>query len=82
MQQRAMLAIALSCEPDLLVADEPTSALDVKTQAEIVALLRERRDLALLFVSHDMAVVAELCDRVAVFAGGAIVRTGRVPVAA
>jgi ABC-type glutathione transport system ATPase component len=82
MQQRAMLAIALSCDPDLLIADEPTSALDVKTQAEIVALLRERHGLALLFVSHDMAVVADLCDRVAVFAGGEIVETGRVPVAA
>jgi ABC-type glutathione transport system ATPase component len=73
MQQRAMLAIALSCDPDLLIADEPTSALDVKTQAEIVALLRERRELALLFVSHDLEVVEELCDRVAVFERGTIV---------
>jgi ABC-type glutathione transport system ATPase component len=73
MQQRAMLAIALSCDPDLLIADEPTSALDVKTQAEIVALLRERQGLALLFVSHDLHVVEELCDRVAVFERGAIV---------
>jgi ABC-type glutathione transport system ATPase component len=72
MQQRAMLAIALSCDPDLLIADEPTSALDVKTQAEIVALLREREGLALLFVSHDLHVVEELCDRVAVFERGTI----------
>jgi ABC-type glutathione transport system ATPase component len=72
MQQRAMLAIALSGDPDLLIADEPTSALDVKTQAEIVALLREREGLALLFVSHDLHVVEELCDRVAVFEGGTI----------
>jgi ABC-type glutathione transport system ATPase component len=73
MQQRAMLAIALSCDPDLLIADEPTSALDVKTQAEIVALLRERRDLALLFVSHDLHVVEALCERVLEFEGGTLV---------
>jgi ABC-type glutathione transport system ATPase component len=73
MQQRAMLAIALSCEPDLLIADEPTSALDVKTQAEIVALLQQRRDLALLFVSHDQHVVEELCDRILTFEHGRIV---------
>jgi ABC-type glutathione transport system ATPase component len=76
MQQRAMLAIALSCDPQLLIADEPTTALDVKTQAEIVALLRalrERIGLSLLFVSHDLAVVTELCDRIAVFRDGRIV---------
>jgi ABC-type glutathione transport system ATPase component len=72
MQQRAMLAIALSCDPDLLVADEPTSALDVKTQAEIVALLRQRSDLALLFVSHDIEVVEALCERVLVFERGTL----------
>jgi ABC-type glutathione transport system ATPase component len=72
MQQRAMLAIALSCDPDLLVADEPTSALDVKTQAEIVALLQQRRELALLFVSHDLEIVEELCDRVATFERGTL----------
>jgi ABC-type glutathione transport system ATPase component len=72
MQQRAMLAIALSCDPDLLVADEPTSALDVKTQAEIVALLRARSGLALLFVSHDLDVVEALCERVAVFERGTL----------
>jgi ABC-type glutathione transport system ATPase component len=73
MQQRAMLAIALSCDPDLLVADEPTSALDVKTQAEIVALLQARGGLALLFVSHDLEVVEELCDRVLTFERGRLV---------
>ncbi|MEV4421964.1 ABC transporter ATP-binding protein [Patulibacter sp. NPDC049589] len=76
MQQRAMLAIAISCDPQLLIADEPTTALDVKTQAEIVALLRGLREsigLSLLFVSHDLAVVTELCDRIAVFQGGRIV---------
>jgi ABC-type dipeptide/oligopeptide/nickel transport system ATPase component len=79
MQQRVMLAIAISCDPDVLVADEPTTALDVKTQAEIVALLRslrERIGLSLLFVSHDLAVVAELCDRIAVFRDGVIVEQG------
>jgi len=76
MQQRAMLAIAISCDPQLLIADEPTTALDVKTQAEIVALLRglrERIGLSLLFVSHDLAVVTELCDRIAVFRDGRVV---------
>jgi ABC-type glutathione transport system ATPase component len=76
MQQRVMLAIAISCDPQLLIADEPTTALDVKTQAEIVALLRELRErigLSLLFVSHDLAVVTELCDRIAVFRDGRIV---------
>ena len=78
MQQRVMLAIAVSCDPDLLIADEPTSALDVKVQAEILALLRalrERFGLSLLLVSHDLAVVAELCDRIAVFHRGVIVET-------
>jgi ABC-type glutathione transport system ATPase component len=78
MQQRVMIAIAIACDPDLLIADEPTSALDVKTQAEIVALLRSLRarfGLSLLFVSHDLAVVSELCDRIAVFHRGEIVET-------
>ncbi|MDA0159413.1 ABC transporter ATP-binding protein [Solirubrobacter ginsenosidimutans] len=78
MQQRVMIAIAIACDPDLLIADEPTSALDVKTQAEIVALLRSLRarfGLSLLFVSHDLAVVSELCDRIAVFRHGEIVET-------
>jgi ABC-type glutathione transport system ATPase component len=78
MQQRVMIAIAIACDPDLLIADEPTSALDVRTQAEIVALLRSLRarfGLSLLFVSHDLAVVSELCDRIAVFHRGEIVET-------
>jgi ABC-type glutathione transport system ATPase component len=79
MQQRVMLAIAISCDPSLLVADEPTSALDVKTQGDVLVLLtslRQRFGLSMLFVSHDLEVVAELCDRVAVFHRGEIVEAG------
>jgi peptide/nickel transport system permease protein len=79
MQQRVMMAMAISCDPDLLVADEPTTALDVKTQGEILALLRELRErlgLAVLFVSHDLDVIAEICDDVAVFHHGRIVEAG------
>jgi peptide/nickel transport system permease protein len=79
MQQRVMMAMAISCDPDLLVADEPTTALDVKTQAEILALLRELRErlgLAVLFVSHDLDVIAEICDEIAVFHHGRIVEAG------
>jgi ABC-type glutathione transport system ATPase component len=79
MQQRVMLAIAISCDPALLVADEPTTALDVKTQRDVLVLLRslrERFGLSILFVSHDLEVVAELCDHVAVFHRGEIVEAG------
>jgi ABC-type glutathione transport system ATPase component len=79
MQQRVMMAIAVSCEPQLLVADEPTTALDVKTQSEILGLLgslRERLGLSVLFVSHDFDVVLELCERIAVFHRGEIVEAG------
>ena len=79
MLQRVMIAIAVSCDPELLVADEATTALDVTIQAEILELilrLRDERGLAVLFVSHDLAVVAELCDRVVVFYAGEVVETG------
>jgi ABC-type glutathione transport system ATPase component len=79
MQQRVMLAIAISCDPALLVADEPTTALDVKTQRDVLVLLRSLRQrfgLSILFVSHDLEVVAELCDRIAVFYRGEIVEAG------
>jgi oligopeptide/dipeptide ABC transporter ATP-binding protein len=75
-RQRAMLAMALLGEPELLLTDEPTTALDVTTQAQILLLLRElqrERGLAILFITHDLAVAAGLCDRVAVMYAGRIV---------
>ena len=79
MLQRVMIAIAISCDPRLLIADEATTALDVTIQAEIIELLkdlRDQRDLAVLFVSHDLALISELCDRVVVFYAGEVVETG------
>jgi len=79
MLQRVMIAIAISCDPQLLVADEPTTALDVTIQAEVLELLqrlRDERGLAVLFVSHDLAVITQLCDRIVVFYAGEIVESG------
>ena len=79
MLQRVMIAIAISCGPRLLVADEATTALDVTIQAEVIELLlqlRERTGLAVLFVSHDLAVITELCDRVVVCYAGEVVESG------
>ncbi|MFF0340318.1 ABC transporter ATP-binding protein [Kribbella sp. NPDC004875] len=76
MRQRAMIAMALACRPQLLIADEPTTALDVTTQAQILRLLRrlqEERGMAILFITHDLGVVAELADRVAVMYLGNVV---------
>ncbi|MEV0068920.1 MULTISPECIES: ABC transporter ATP-binding protein [unclassified Amycolatopsis] len=79
MRQRVMISIALAGSPELLIADEPTTALDVTVQAQVLALLRERtRDTALLFITHDMGVVAEIADRVAVMYAGQVVETGTV----
>ena len=81
MRQRIVIAIALSCGPDLIIADEPTTALDVTIQAQIIELLqrlREERGMAILFVSHDLGVVARLVDHVHVMHAGKIVEDGPV----
>jgi len=81
MRQRAMIAMALACQPDLLIADEPTTALDVTVQAQILRQLLEikrNQRTGIVLVTHDLGVVARLCDRVAVMYAGRIVETGTV----
>ena len=80
-KQRVMIAMALACNPKLLIADEPTTALDVTIQRQILDLIRELRDrrkMAVLFITHDLGVIAEIADKVAVMYGGRIVEQGPV----
>ena len=79
MRQRVMIAIAFSCEPDLLIADEPTTALDVTVQRQVLRLLKQKAQAtgtAVLFISHDMAVVSQVCDRLYVMYAGAVIESG------
>ncbi len=81
MRQRVMIAMAVVCEPDLLIADEPTTALDVTVQGQVLAIitsLSRKRDLSILIITHDMGVVAQICDRIAVMYAGKIVELATV----
>ncbi|KGB00479.1 ABC transporter ATP-binding protein [Enterobacteriaceae bacterium RIT814] len=79
MRQRVMIALAFSCEPDLIIADEPTTALDVTVQLQVLRLLKHKArasGTSVLFISHDMAVVSQLCDRLYVMYAGSVIETG------
>ena len=81
MRQRVMIAIALACKPDILICDEPTTALDVTVQASILDLMRELQEetgMAMIFITHDLGVVAEICDQVAVMYDGRIVEYAEI----
>ncbi|MGO8657763.1 ABC transporter ATP-binding protein, partial [Rhizobium ruizarguesonis] len=76
---RAMIGVALSCNPKILIADEPTTALDVTIQAQILRLLidiRDRRGLSIILITHDLGIVAQTCDRIAVLRGGKLLEEG------
>lgn len=79
MRQRVMIALAFSCEPQLIIADEPTTALDVTVQLQVLRLLKHKArasGTAVLFISHDMAVVSQLCDSVYVMYAGSVIESG------
>ncbi|HHU73311.1 MAG TPA: ABC transporter ATP-binding protein [Clostridiales bacterium] len=81
MRQRVMIAMALACNPKLLIADEPTTALDVTIQAQILELMKELKNkinMSIIFITHDLGVIADICDRVAVMYAGNIVETGTI----
>jgi len=81
MQQRVVIALALACDPKILIADEPTTALDVTVQAQVIDLfkkIQEKRDTSIIFITHDLGVVANIADRVAVMYAGKIVEIGTV----
>ncbi|MBB1199774.1 ABC transporter ATP-binding protein [Enterobacteriaceae bacterium 89] len=80
MRQRVMIALAFSCDPDLLIADEPTTALDVTVQRQVLRLLKQKAratNTAVLFISHDMAVISQLCDRLYVMYVGSVIESGK-----
>ena len=81
MKQRVVIAMALVCEPDLIIADEPTTALDVTIQAQVLAMineLREKMGTAMLLITHDLGIVAQMCDNVAIMYAGEIIESGTV----
>ncbi len=82
MRQRVMIALAFSCEPELIIADEPTTALDVTVQLQVLRLLKHKArasGTSVLFISHDMAVVSQLCDRMYVMYAGSVIESGATP---
>ena len=81
MRQRVMIAMALACEPDVLIADEPTTALDVTIQAQILGLmqnLKEKLDTAIMLITHDLGVIAQVCDRVLVMYAGRVIESAEI----